>query len=208
MSKSFCAAAFSKTISILKWPFVERETLATIGVHTAAVKFKWAAEEHGVGLSISVFGLGYVGSVSAACFAHLGHKEIGVDVSPVKVEALGAGRSPSELVAEAHPSGRLRATTNPCVAVSESDLSFVCVGTPSLRSGKLDLTYVERVIRERSCPQTKQIASRRCPAKHRTSRDNGVASNSRTGTIERIDSRTRLLGLLQPRIHAGKQRCS
>src|SRR5579864_1939376 len=101
-----------------------------------------------------MFGLGYVGSVSAACFAHLGHQVTGVDVSPAKVEALGAGRSPivearvSELMAEGHKSGRLRATTNPCVAVSESDVSFICVGTPSLRSGKLDLGYVERVARE------------------------------------------------------------
>lgn len=107
-----------------------------------------------MGLSISVFGLGYVGSVSAACFAHLGHSVIGVDVSPAKVEALGAGRSPivearvSELVAEAHHAGRLRSTTDAAVAVGESDISFVCVGTPSLRSGKLDLTYVERVVRE------------------------------------------------------------
>ncbi len=107
-----------------------------------------------MGLSISVFGLGYVGSVSAACFVHLGHRVIGVDVSPAKVEALGAGRSPiveaqmSELIAEAHQAGRLRATTDAAVAVSESDISFVCVGTPSLRSGKLDLTYVERVVRE------------------------------------------------------------
>jgi GDP-mannose 6-dehydrogenase len=107
-----------------------------------------------VGLSISVFGLGYVGSVSAACLAHLGHTVIGVDVSPSKVEALAAGRSPiveaqvSELVVEARDYGRLRATTDAAIAVGESDVSFVCVGTPSLRSGKLDLTYVDRVVRE------------------------------------------------------------
>jgi len=107
-----------------------------------------------VGLSISVFGLGYVGSVSAACFAHLGHTVIGVDVSPAKVEALAAGRSPivearmTELATEAHQAGRLRATTDAAIAVGESEISFVCVGTPSLRSGKLDLTYVERVVRE------------------------------------------------------------
>lgn len=107
-----------------------------------------------MGLSISVFGLGYVGSVSAACFANLGHRVIGVDVSPTKVAAFCAGRSPiveagmNELVGEAHRSGRLRATTDACVGVRESDLSFVCVGTPGLRSGKLDLTYVERVVRE------------------------------------------------------------
>jgi GDP-mannose 6-dehydrogenase len=107
-----------------------------------------------VSVSISMFGLGYVGSVSAACFAHLGHQVTGVDVSPAKVEALGAGRSPivearvSELMAEGHKSGRLRATTDVAVAVCESDVSFICVGTPSLRSGKLDLCYVERVARE------------------------------------------------------------
>ena len=107
-----------------------------------------------MGLKISVFGLGYVGSVTAACFAHVEHQVIGVDVSPSKVEALGTGRSPivearvSELLAEGHQQGRLRATTNATVAVLESDISFVCVGTPSLRSGKLDLDYVERVARE------------------------------------------------------------
>jgi GDP-mannose 6-dehydrogenase len=107
-----------------------------------------------VGSSISVFGLGYVGSVTAACFADVGHRVTGVDVSPAKVEALGAGRSPivearmSELLAKAHQQGLLRATTNASLAVGESDLSFVCVGTPSLRSGKLDLGYVERVVRE------------------------------------------------------------
>jgi GDP-mannose 6-dehydrogenase len=105
-------------------------------------------------VSISIFGLGYVGSVSAACFANLGHKVIGVDVSPTKVDALASGRSPivearvSELLEEGHKTGRIRATTEASVAVRESDVSFVCVGTPSQRSGKLDLGYVERVVRE------------------------------------------------------------
>jgi len=107
-----------------------------------------------VSVSISIFGLGYVGSVSAACFANLGHNVIGVDVSQAKVEALASGRSPiveervSELIAKGHETGRLRATTEVAVAVRESDVSFVCVGTPSQRSGKLDLGYVERVARE------------------------------------------------------------
>jgi GDP-mannose 6-dehydrogenase len=107
-----------------------------------------------VSVSISVFGLGYVGSVSAACFASLGHQVTGVDVSAAKVEALASGRSPiveakvSDLMAEGNKSGRLRATTDASVAIRESDVSFVCVGTPSLRSGKLDLGYVERVVRE------------------------------------------------------------
>src|SRR5580700_1660909 len=98
--------------------------------------------------------MGYVGSVSAACFAHVGHKVTGVDVSPAKVEMMAAGRSPiiearmSELVEEGHRSGMLHATTNAVEAVRNSEISFVCVGTPSLRSGKLDLGYVERVVHE------------------------------------------------------------
>jgi len=107
-----------------------------------------------VGLSISVFGMGYVGSVTAACFAHVGHKVTGVDVSPAKIEMMAAGRSPiiearmSELVEEGHRAGLLHATTNSVEAIRNSDISFVCVGTPSMRSGKLDLGYVERVVQE------------------------------------------------------------
>jgi GDP-mannose 6-dehydrogenase len=107
-----------------------------------------------VGLSISVFGMGYVGSVTSACFAHVGHKVTGVDVSPAKVEMMASGRSPiiearmSELVEAGHRAGLLCATTNAEDAVRDSEISFVCVGTPSLRSGKLDLGYVERVVRE------------------------------------------------------------
>ena len=105
-------------------------------------------------VSISLFGLGYVGSVSAACFVHMGHRVIGVDVSPAKVEMLGSGRSPiieasmSDLVSEGHAAGRLEATTDAAKAVMQSDLSFVCVGTPSLRSGKLDLSHIEKVAGE------------------------------------------------------------
>jgi GDP-mannose 6-dehydrogenase len=107
-----------------------------------------------VSLSISIFGLGYVGSVSAACLAHAGHYLTGVDVNSVKVEMLASGRSPilepgmSELVAEGFAASRLHATTDGVAAVHDSDISFVCVGTPSLRSGKLDLSHIERVARE------------------------------------------------------------
>ena len=107
-----------------------------------------------MGLKISLFGLGYVGSVSAACFAHMGHTVTGVDISKTKVEMLGSGRSPiiearmEELVAEANKSCRLHATTDSIAAVLATDISFVCVGTPSLRSGKLDLSHVEHVSRE------------------------------------------------------------
>jgi len=107
-----------------------------------------------MGLSVSIFGLGYVGSVSAACFASMGHKVIGVDVSKTKVDLLAAGRTPivearmAELVAEAHKAGRLRATTDAVEAVLNSEVSFVCVGTPSLKNGKLDLGHIENVARE------------------------------------------------------------
>jgi GDP-mannose 6-dehydrogenase len=105
-------------------------------------------------LSISVFGLGYVGSVTAACFAHKGHHVVGVDISGQKVEMLASGRSPivearmDELVAEAVGAGRLSATTDPVAAVRDSTVSFVCVGTPSQRNGKLDLRHVEHVAKE------------------------------------------------------------
>ncbi|MGB8013344.1 MAG: nucleotide sugar dehydrogenase [Terriglobales bacterium] len=107
-----------------------------------------------MGLSVSVFGLGYVGSVSAACFASMGHKVIGVDVSRAKVEMMDSGRTPiiearmSEMVAEAQRAGLLRATTDSTAAVLESEVSFVCVGTPSLKNGKLDLSHIESVARE------------------------------------------------------------
>ena len=105
-------------------------------------------------LSVSLFGLGYVGSVSAACFAHMGHKVVGVDVSRDKVEMLGSGKSPiveariADLIAEGHAAGLLSATTDAKFAVMQSNVSFVCVGTPSLRSGKLDLSHIEHVSQE------------------------------------------------------------
>ncbi|HXJ95353.1 MAG TPA: nucleotide sugar dehydrogenase [Terriglobia bacterium] len=104
--------------------------------------------------SISIFGLGYVGSVSAACLAHKGYQVIGVDVNSAKVQMLSSGRTPiveakmAELVAEAHESGRLSATSGANEAVCNSDVSFVCVGTPSLPSGKLDLSHIERAAGE------------------------------------------------------------
>src|SRR4051795_9283001 len=84
----------------------------------------------------------------------MGHKVTGVDVSKTKVEMLDSGRTPiiearmEELVAAANQSCRLHATTDSIAAVLASDISFVCVGTPSLRSGKLDLSHVEKVSRE------------------------------------------------------------
>lgn len=105
-------------------------------------------------VSISLFGLGYVGSVSAACFADMGHNVVGVDVSPAKVETLHSGQSPiveariSELLARAHSAGRLHATTDSSAAIMQTDVSFVCVGTPSLQNGKLDLSHIQQVSHE------------------------------------------------------------
>jgi GDP-mannose 6-dehydrogenase len=104
--------------------------------------------------SISIFGLGYVGTVTAACLAHMGHRVIGVDLSATKVEAMEAGRSPiveprvGTLIAEAHRAKRLRASSDSEDAVLNSEISFLCVGTPSLRNGKLDLGHIEPVCRD------------------------------------------------------------
>ena len=102
-------------------------------------------------MKVSVFGLGYVGTVSAASFAADGHDVIGVDVNAEKVAAVNAGRSPivepglGDLLRRAVDSRRLRATTNTADAVQNTDLSLICVGTPSRRNGSLDLTYLTRV---------------------------------------------------------------
>ena len=100
---------------------------------------------------ISVFGLGYVGCVSAACFAREGHTVVGVDVNQAKVDQVNAGKPTileegiAELVAEMRTAGRLRATTDVTEAVRQSTVSLVCVGTPSRPNASLDLSYVERV---------------------------------------------------------------
>jgi GDP-mannose 6-dehydrogenase len=102
-------------------------------------------------MNVSVFGLGYVGSVSAASFAADGHTVIGVDVNPDKVASLNDGRSPivekglDELIRAGSDNGSLRATTSTAEAVHATELSLLCVGTPSRKNGSLDLTYLERV---------------------------------------------------------------
>ncbi len=101
--------------------------------------------------SLSIFGLGYVGSVSAAGLASLGHRVVGVDIDPGKVEAVNRGAAPviepglDELLGEQHRSGRLRATTDAPRAVLESDTTLVCVGTPSAPNGSLDMSSIDRV---------------------------------------------------------------
>jgi GDP-mannose 6-dehydrogenase len=102
-------------------------------------------------LKISIFGLGYVGTVSAGCFANGGHEVIGVDPVQTKVDLINHGQSPiieadiAEIIASTVAAGRLRATDDVVQAVRETELSFVCVGTPSQPNGNLDLRYIRRV---------------------------------------------------------------
>jgi GDP-mannose 6-dehydrogenase len=102
-------------------------------------------------MKISVFGLGYVGSVSAASLAASGHEVVGVDANAGKVATVNAGRSPvvepglEELIGRGVAQGTLRATTDPREAVLSTDLSLICVGTPSQKNGSLNLEYLERV---------------------------------------------------------------
>ncbi len=102
-------------------------------------------------MKISIFGLGYVGAVSAGCLARDGHSVIGVDPYQPKVDLINAGQTPvieadiGEIVATAVQTGTLRATNDVQEAVNDSDMSFICVGTPSLINGGLDLKYVRNV---------------------------------------------------------------
>ena len=102
----------------------------------------------------SIFGLGYVGAVTAGCLAERGHEVIGADVQQAKVDAFNAGLSPiiepalDDLLRLARREGRLRATMDAAGAVRESDVSLVCVGTPSQDSGRLNLGYVRAVSQE------------------------------------------------------------
>src|SRR5438128_11938818 len=102
-------------------------------------------------LTISLFGMGYVGCVSAECLAADGNLIIGVDPNPVKVDLINQGQSPivepglADLIAHEHGRGSISATTSCEDGVAQSDLSFVCIGTPSADNGSLDLSFVRRV---------------------------------------------------------------
>ncbi|MBW8016053.1 MAG: nucleotide sugar dehydrogenase [Planctomycetes bacterium] len=103
---------------------------------------------------ISIFGLGYVGAVSAGCFAKMGHQIIGVDNNSTKVNMINDGNSPiiekdmPEIIKEAVKEGKLRATLDSEEAIQNSDISLVCVGTPSQLNGNLDLKYIRKVCEE------------------------------------------------------------
>ncbi len=117
-------------------------------------------------MRISIFGLGYVGTVSAGCLAAEGHQVLGVDPVAEKVDLINGGHSPiveaeiGEVIEETVRTGRLSATQDPAAAIRETDLSFVCVGTPSQSNGNLDLRYIRRI-----CEQIGQ-ALRTKPNRH------------------------------------------
>src|SRR5206468_574807 len=104
-------------------------------------------------MKVSIFGLGYVGCVTAGCLARDGHEVIGVDIVSAKVERLAAGRPTvvetglDELIALASKSGKLTATMDGHAAVLHTDASIICVGTPNSADGGLDLTAVEQTAR-------------------------------------------------------------
>jgi GDP-mannose 6-dehydrogenase len=133
-------------------------------------------------LKVSIFGLGYVGTVSAGFFANEGHEVIGVDPVRTKVDLINAGKSPiiekdiDEIIAEAVKLGRLRATNDTLEAVRGTELSFVCVGTPSQINGSLDLTHVQYV-----CEQLGQAL--KCKATRHTV---VIRSTILPGTMRRV----------------------
>src|SRR5688500_16869714 len=105
-------------------------------------------------MRISVFGLGYVGAVTAGCLAEQGHHIVGVDVHPQKVEDFNRGQPPiiepelDTLLRRAHAKGLLRATSKGAEAVADTEVSLVCVGTPSKSNGAPDISNVQDVARE------------------------------------------------------------
>jgi GDP-mannose 6-dehydrogenase len=102
-------------------------------------------------MRISIFGMGYVGCVTGACFADMGHKVIGIEPNPVKVDLINSGKSPivekdlDALMAKVVQDGSFRATSDWAQAIKDSDLALVCVGTPSRSNGSIDLRFVQRV---------------------------------------------------------------
>jgi GDP-mannose 6-dehydrogenase len=152
-------------------------------------------------MKVSVFGLGYVGCVSAACLARQGHDVLGVDINAAKVDTVGRGESPivepglADLVAATVEAGRLAATTDGAAAVARTDVSLVCVGTPGHSSGRLDTSYLERVsseigaaLRAKSTPHLVVIRSTVLP---------GTLEEIVIPALEQASGRTRGDGLLQ-----------
>jgi GDP-mannose 6-dehydrogenase len=105
-------------------------------------------------MRISIFGLGYVGAVCAGCLSARGHDVVGVDISAAKIDLINNGKSPivepglGELLQTGIKTGKLRGTTDFSEAIRATDLSMICVGTPSKKNGDLELDFIESVCRE------------------------------------------------------------
>ncbi len=105
-------------------------------------------------MRISIFGLGYVGAVCAGCLSARGHEVVGVDISEDKINLINSGKSPivepglEALLQQGIETGRLRGTTDVAAAIRDTELSMLCVGTPSKKNGDLELDYIESVCRE------------------------------------------------------------
>lgn len=105
-------------------------------------------------MRISIFGFGYVGAVTGACMARDGHDVLAVDINPAKVNILNAGCSPivepglDELIDAGVRTNRLKGTTNVEEAIATTDLSLICVGTPSAPNGSINTSYIERTCRQ------------------------------------------------------------
>ena len=103
-------------------------------------------------MKISIFGLGYVGVVTAAILTKEGNKVIGVDVNKAKIDSVNQGKSPivekdvDELIKQAHEKSLLEATDDVQYAIANTDVSVVCVGTPSSEDGSANLTYIKKVM--------------------------------------------------------------
>lgn len=102
-------------------------------------------------MKISVFGLGYVGCVTGACLAELGHKVFGVDINDLKVEMINHGKSPiveqgiDQIIKKVVENGKFKATKDAPAAIHDSDLALICVGTPSRINGSLELNSIKGV---------------------------------------------------------------
>lgn len=105
-------------------------------------------------MNISIFGLGYVGCVGVACFSKEGHKVIGVDINPLKVQLINSGKPTivekdvDVLIKEGYEKNLITATSDYTYAVLNSEVSFVCVGTPNDETGHLDISHIIRVTEE------------------------------------------------------------
>ena len=158
-------------------------------------------------MKVAVFGLGYVGAVTAACLAANGHDVWGIDVDAAKVDELRAGRSPvaepglAELVAQTVAGGTLHATTSCADALAGADVSLVCVGTPSTARGGTDLSYVQRAVAD-LVAALHEVAP---PAAGHHSVV--IRSTVPPGTVEDVVTPALTAGLADTRVRAGAAMC-